>query len=249
MAIVVPDAEVLEPWARNNGIEGDIKQLCENKVKHFFLNFPLNTLRIRTGYLFSQFKWYLKRTMEGNPRQSCIPDSTQWIPDSRYWIPNFPTLNKMSLMKTKIIVLKDVNSKYPIACSTEQLLVFDNSPVLLGPNGKRPQKATHSHGNCVLWIPPPLGISVARRERGMDIFWIYIFRIQNARIADFTSKIFRISESLTCAVFLTSANPIFCEKKSQVKNWYENTFVSELRSTYKLESLRYHDGDGHENFA
>ena len=157
--------------------------------------------------------------MEGNPRQSCIPDSTQWIPDSRYWIPNFPTLNKMSLMKTKIIVLKDVNGKYPIACSTEQLLVFDNSPVLLGPNGKRPQKATsHSHGNCVLWIPPPLGISVARRERGMDIFWTYIFRIQNARIADSTSKIFRISESLTCAVFLTSANPIFCEKKSQVKN-------------------------------
>ena len=38
MAIVVPDAEVLEPWARNNGIKGDIKQLCENKVKHFFLN-------------------------------------------------------------------------------------------------------------------------------------------------------------------------------------------------------------------
>ena len=38
MAIVVPDAEVLEPWARNSGIEGDIKQLCENKVKHFFLN-------------------------------------------------------------------------------------------------------------------------------------------------------------------------------------------------------------------
>ena len=38
MAIVVPDAEVLEPWARNNGIEGDIKQFCEDKVKHFFLN-------------------------------------------------------------------------------------------------------------------------------------------------------------------------------------------------------------------
>lgn len=32
VAIVVPDAEVLEPWARNNGIEGDIKQLCENKT-------------------------------------------------------------------------------------------------------------------------------------------------------------------------------------------------------------------------
>ena len=52
MAIVVPDAEVQEPWARNNGIEGDIKQLCENKVKHFFLNntdFSLSTLPIRIG--------------------------------------------------------------------------------------------------------------------------------------------------------------------------------------------------------
>ena len=49
--------------------------------------------------------------MEGNPKQSWILDSTLWTPDSRYWIPNFPTLNKISLMKTKILVLKDVNSK------------------------------------------------------------------------------------------------------------------------------------------
>ena len=128
MAIVVPDAEVLEPWARNNGIEGDIKQLCENKVKHFFLNntdFSLCTLPIRIGQ--PRFKgpllivsgkdlgelatFFRRRTMEGNPRQSWILDSTLWTSDSRYWIPNFPTLNKISSMKTKILVLKDVNSK------------------------------------------------------------------------------------------------------------------------------------------
>lgn len=32
LAIVVPDAEVLEAWARSNGIEGDIKQLCQNET-------------------------------------------------------------------------------------------------------------------------------------------------------------------------------------------------------------------------
>ena len=82
MAIVVPDAEVLEAWARNNSIEGDIKQLCENQVKYIYLNntnFPLNTLRITNGYLFSQLP-----SMEGDPRQSWILDSTLWTPDSRY---------------------------------------------------------------------------------------------------------------------------------------------------------------------
>ena len=33
MAIVVPDAEVLEAWARSKSIEGDIKQLCQNEVR------------------------------------------------------------------------------------------------------------------------------------------------------------------------------------------------------------------------
>ena len=52
-------------------------------------------------------------------------------------------------------------------CSTEQLLVFDNSRVLLRAPGKRPQEATHhSLGNCVFWTPPPLGISVTLRRRG-----------------------------------------------------------------------------------
>lgn len=32
VAIAVPDAEVLEAWAQKNGIEGDIKQLCQNEV-------------------------------------------------------------------------------------------------------------------------------------------------------------------------------------------------------------------------
>ena len=45
-----------------------------------------------------------------------------------------------------------------IACSKEQLLVFDNSPVLLRAPGKRPQEATpQTLGNCVfLDLPPPL---------------------------------------------------------------------------------------------
>jgi len=32
VAIAVPDAEVLEAWAQKNGIEGDIKQLCQNET-------------------------------------------------------------------------------------------------------------------------------------------------------------------------------------------------------------------------
>ena len=42
-----------------------------------------------------------------------------------------------------------------MACSTEQLLVFDNSPVFLEAPGKRPQEDTpHLLGNCVLLAPP-----------------------------------------------------------------------------------------------
>ena len=134
MAIVVPDAEVLGAWAKNNGIEGDIKQLCENKVKHFFLNntdFSLSTLRIRIGQprlqgpllivsgkdlgelatFFLSLNDISGAPWKGNPRQSWILDYTLWTPDSRYWISNFPTLNKISSMKTKILDLKDVNSK------------------------------------------------------------------------------------------------------------------------------------------
>ena len=57
-----------------------------------------------------------------------------------------------------------------IACSKEQLLVFDNSPVLLRAPGK---KALRSHPqpleNCVNLEappPPPLGIAVALRGGG-----------------------------------------------------------------------------------
>ena len=32
MAIAVPDAEVLQTWAKGNGLEGDIKQLCQDEV-------------------------------------------------------------------------------------------------------------------------------------------------------------------------------------------------------------------------
>lgn len=32
VAIAVPDAEVLQTWAKSNGLEGDIKQLCQDEV-------------------------------------------------------------------------------------------------------------------------------------------------------------------------------------------------------------------------
>lgn len=32
MAIVIPDQEVLEPWARSKKIPGDFAELCENEV-------------------------------------------------------------------------------------------------------------------------------------------------------------------------------------------------------------------------
>ena len=32
VAIVVPDEEVLLPWARENGYEGDFSELCQNQV-------------------------------------------------------------------------------------------------------------------------------------------------------------------------------------------------------------------------
>lgn len=32
VAIIVPDQEVLEPWARSKNIHGDFAELCENEV-------------------------------------------------------------------------------------------------------------------------------------------------------------------------------------------------------------------------
>ncbi|XP_020611686.1 long-chain-fatty-acid--CoA ligase 1-like [Orbicella faveolata] len=34
VAIAVPDAEVLQTWAKSNGLEGDIKQLCQDEIVH-----------------------------------------------------------------------------------------------------------------------------------------------------------------------------------------------------------------------
>ena len=54
------------------------------------------------------------------------------------------------------------------------------------PLGKSPQEATPDpYGKCLLLDPPPpLGISVALRGGGMDIFWTYTF---NYLIATFSS--------------------------------------------------------------
>ena len=57
-----------------------------------------------------------------------------------------------------------------------QLLVFDNSLVLLGAPGKIPQEAIPPSTPRKLRFldPPPLGISVnLHRGGGMDIFWNY----------------------------------------------------------------------------
>ena len=59
-----------------------------------------------------------------------------------------------------------------IACSKEQPLVFDNSPVLLRAPGKRPQEATPQNPRKLRLFgppltppsPPPLGNSVALRR-------------------------------------------------------------------------------------
>ncbi|CAH3141518.1 unnamed protein product, partial [Pocillopora meandrina] len=31
-AIIVPDAEVIEAWAKKNEVKGDVKQLCQDKI-------------------------------------------------------------------------------------------------------------------------------------------------------------------------------------------------------------------------
>ena len=55
------------------------------------------------------------------------------------------------------------------------------------PLEKSPQEATPHPTlteSAFFWTPPPLGISVALRGGGMDIFWTYTF---NCSIATFSS--------------------------------------------------------------
>ena len=35
VAIIVPDAEVIEDWAKKNEVKGDVKQLCQDEVSKF----------------------------------------------------------------------------------------------------------------------------------------------------------------------------------------------------------------------
>ena len=35
VAVIVPDAEVIEAWAKKNEVEGDVKQLCQDEVNKF----------------------------------------------------------------------------------------------------------------------------------------------------------------------------------------------------------------------
>ena len=72
---------------------------------------------------------------------------------------NQPTANKRSSMKTIVSALKHrVTVKQLTACSTEQLLVFNNSPILLGVPGKKTSRGhPHSLGDCLILDPcsPP----------------------------------------------------------------------------------------------
>ena len=82
-------------------------------------------------------------------------------------------------MQTIIIVLKQrLSVRQLVASSTEKLLFISNSPILLGPHGKKPRKATpRPLGNFLVLDPLLSDISVALRGGGVDIFWNYATRI------------------------------------------------------------------------
>ena len=74
--------------------------------------------------------------------------------------------------------------KYLIACSTEQLLVFNNSAILLGAPGKTLDKTLPTPRKVPPFGPPPPPLSlefllpsmvvvVVGEGGGMDIFWNY----------------------------------------------------------------------------
>ena len=47
VAVIVPDQEVLEPWARTKKIQGDFAKLCESEVK-------INVCMLRNGQNINQ---------------------------------------------------------------------------------------------------------------------------------------------------------------------------------------------------
>ena len=103
-----------------------------------------------------------------------------------------PTTNTRSSMKTIIFALKHRwTVKQLIACSTEQLLVVNNSPILLGAPGETTSSGHPSPrplGNYLLLDTLPLLISVFLRacvcvwgggEGGRaNIFWEYTMRYE-----------------------------------------------------------------------
>ena len=103
-----------------------------------------------------------------------------------------PTTNTRSSMKTIIFALKHRwTVKQLIACSTEQLLVVNNSPILLGAPGEKTSSghpSPHPLGNYLLLDTLPLLISVFLRAcvcvcvcvRGgrSNIFWEYTMRYE-----------------------------------------------------------------------
>lgn len=62
VAIVVPDNDVLERWARENNIKGTIRDLCENTVSRLGGQKFGESLLMKTGFYFSESKRRLCET-------------------------------------------------------------------------------------------------------------------------------------------------------------------------------------------
>ena len=60
VAIVIPDQEVLEPWAKSKKIPGDFGELCDNEVRLLHLIKKilhcLTVITLGTHYIFTMWK-------------------------------------------------------------------------------------------------------------------------------------------------------------------------------------------------
>ena len=124
------------------------------------------------------------------------------------------------------------------ACSTEKLLVFNNTPVLLGAPGKRPGEATpHSLGNCILLDPPlSLGISLALRSGGKEIFWTYPIKIEKRKTKKDKLKKFRA----TCGKRYELLKLHFEKQLKTVINEYFNGLLHLHFSNFILKNEKRH---------
>lgn len=106
-------------------------------------------------------------------------------------------------MKTIIFVLKHrLTVKQLIACSTEKLLVFNNSPILLGaPSKKTSKNQPPTPRKMPSFRPPPLRISVASVGR----VWIFSVTTQFAH----SKKTYKTGRSLKYLIGLVGLRWFF----------------------------------------